>query len=86
VGSTSKTQTVGVFDGTLTPDRDYLRFANITASGDGSISGNWTGVGVGHYSLFSGLQIQTAVPEPSTSVLVLTGLFGLLAYAWRKRR
>ena len=27
-----------------------------------------------------------AVPEPSTLVLLATGLLGLLAYAWRKRR
>jgi hypothetical protein len=27
-----------------------------------------------------------AVPEPGTAVLLATGLFGLLAYAWRKRR
>ena len=29
---------------------------------------------------------QTVVPEPSTVVLLGTGLLGLLAYAWRKRR
>jgi hypothetical protein len=28
----------------------------------------------------------TATPEPSTIVLIGTGLFGLLAYAWRKRK
>jgi hypothetical protein len=28
----------------------------------------------------------TAVPEPSTLVLASMGLFGLLAYAWRKRK
>ena len=28
----------------------------------------------------------TPTPEPGTVVLLLTGLFGLLAYAWRKRR
>lgn len=27
----------------------------------------------------------SAVPEPSTLMLITTGLFGLLAYAWRKR-
>lgn len=27
-----------------------------------------------------------AVPEPSTLALVVSGLVGLLAYAWRKRR
>jgi len=28
----------------------------------------------------------TTVPEPSTFVLLAMGAFGLLAYAWRKRR
>ena len=27
-----------------------------------------------------------AVPEPSSILLLITGLLGLLAYAWRKRR
>jgi hypothetical protein len=30
--------------------------------------------------------IGQAVPEPSTCILCATGLIGLLAYAWRKRR
>ena len=28
----------------------------------------------------------SAVPQPSTILLLVTGLIGLLAYAWRKRR
>jgi hypothetical protein len=27
-----------------------------------------------------------ATPEPGTVTLLATGLFGLLAYAWRKRK
>ncbi len=30
--------------------------------------------------------LQTIVPEPSTLVLLASGLLGLLCYAWRKRR
>ena len=30
--------------------------------------------------------ILTPVPEPSTLLLTATGLLGLLAYAWRRRR
>jgi LPXTG-motif cell wall-anchored protein len=29
---------------------------------------------------------DASVPEPSAIVLGVTGLLGLLAYAWRKRR
>ena len=28
----------------------------------------------------------SAIPEPGTLTLLATGLIGLLAYAWRKRR
>jgi hypothetical protein len=35
---------------------------------------------------FDNLLITVPVPEPSTVLLMLAGLFGLLAYAWRKRR
>ena len=30
--------------------------------------------------------VLTPVPEPSTILLTVTGLAGLLAYAWRKRK
>ncbi len=30
--------------------------------------------------------LQTPLPEPSTIILVATGLLGLLAYAWRRRK
>jgi hypothetical protein len=35
---------------------------------------------------FAGIQAVHPIPEPSTIVLLGTGLFGLLAYAWRKRK
>ena len=35
---------------------------------------------------FDNFEVGGAVPEPSTFVLLATGLFGLLAYAWRKRK
>jgi hypothetical protein len=31
-------------------------------------------------------RLATTSPEPSTIVLLITGVFGLLAYAWRKRK
>jgi hypothetical protein len=37
------------------------------------------------YPEFSGFQLRT-IPEPSTITLLIIGLIGLLAYAWRRRR
>lgn len=38
------------------------------------------------YLYFDNLDVVAPVPEPSTFALLATGLFGLLAYAWRKRK
>ena len=35
---------------------------------------------------FDNFQVGSVVPEPTTTTLLLSGLFGLVAYAWRKRR
>ena len=49
----------------------------LASSGDGNTAPNAVEVGsVSH----------CPVPEPHAVVLLLTGLFGLLAYAWRKRK
>ena len=40
---------------------------------------NWDMTGVS-------MSVTSSVPEPSTIILVGTGLVGLIAYAWRKRR
>ena len=39
----------------------------------------------GNQAAFNGFQLDV-VPEPSTLVLLATGLIGLLCYAWRKRK
>jgi hypothetical protein len=44
-----------------------------------SVPGNWVNETTGANS-------WTPVPEPSTLVLLASGLVGLLAYAWRKRK
>jgi hypothetical protein len=44
---------------------------------------NWNG---GDYYGLGEVGFTAATPEPGTIVLLTTGLFGLLAYAWRKRK
>jgi hypothetical protein len=38
------------------------------------------------YNIVNGFQVREMVPEPGTIVLALTGLIGLVCYAWRKRK
>ncbi len=42
--------------------------------------------GGGEASLAPRLVVETAVPEPSAMFMVTAGVFGMLAYAWRRRR
>jgi hypothetical protein len=60
---------------------NYVKFMGVTADGAGVITGS-----IGNTASICGLQIMSSVPEPSACVLMGMGLFGLLAYAWRKRR
>jgi len=41
---------------------------------------------IGQVNGYLGEKYGIAVPEPSTFILLTAGLFGLIAYAWRKRR
>lgn len=38
-----------------------------------------------NYTLFDNMEVHT-IPEPGTFALLATGLIGLLAYAWRRRK
>ena len=56
---------------------DQIRFSFHATNGDY----NWS-----VYKEIDVFGAATTIPEPGTLVLLLTGLIGLLAYAWRKRR
>jgi hypothetical protein len=40
----------------------------------------------GQFNAATDLTLSLAVPEPSTITILITGVIGLLAYAWRKRK
>ena len=71
---------------------NYVKFTGLTPDASGYLDGNkyWGPLGSdGTYNaVFNGLQIVETgtVPEPGTIILLATGLLGLLAYAWRKRK
>lgn len=54
--------------------RQEASYIKLVGSGDGGTIANFS-----HVSM-------NAVPEPGTVVLLATSLFGLLCYAWRKRK
>ena len=51
---------------------------------NGTVNGGDLNVWLSHKD--NGSSVSGAVPEPVTLVLLVTGLLGLLAYGWRKRR
>jgi hypothetical protein len=63
-----------------------VNFGSITSYGKGSANYAYVAIEAGHH-VYSDLNaFSSPVPEPSTIMLLTTGLVGLLAYAWRKRR
>lgn len=69
---------------TYLEDRNYVKFSSVAADGSGTISALvWDASGSA--GMFNGFQISE-IPEPGTLALLATGLLGLLAYAWRKRK
>lgn len=57
----------------------------VTASATGGIHGQLWTTGDNIEGDWSGFQVQTtATPEPSSMALIVTGLIGLLCYAWRR--
>jgi hypothetical protein len=66
-------------------NNNYVVFSGataVTADSNGSIFGS-----ISNTASICGFQIMSSpAPEPGTLVLLGTGVLGLLAYAWRKRR
>jgi hypothetical protein len=52
----------------------------------GMIDNQYSNGVLGANNCMDNLSDSSAVPEPGTIVLLATGLFGLLAYAWRKQK
>ena len=71
---------------TLVAGDQYVRYNNLVPVA-GKISFSYTPrtTSVPSWGELSGVEIKL-VPEPSTIALLVTGLVGLLAYAWRKRK
>jgi hypothetical protein len=71
----------------FTPD-GYLVNVPLALTQDGSGKYDFSGIALRVGGVGTGISqfSLSGVPEPSTMALLATGLIGLLAYAWRKRR
>jgi hypothetical protein len=58
----------------------------INASTDRFVGMGYRPVAGNGYARFDDLSVTATIPEPGALVLSISGLLGLLAYAWRKRR
>ena len=84
---------------TSATELDFSYQYHTTSGGTATVNRSDTGLAAGTYYfgmagydggasgiVMDNLSSTATVPEPSAIVLVVTGLIGLLAYAWRKRR
>lgn len=77
----------------LAEGSDYVTYSGVVADSNGQIGIHYVaayavhnGANVNDEGSFNAFQISAAVPEPNTIVICLSGMFGLLAYAWRKMK
>lgn len=86
-GSVAKTatNTSAVYGGQFIENDNYVKYLGLVADGSGSISGTMAAAAPA-WGAINGLQLVSSAPEPNTVVLLITGLLGILAYAWRRRR
>ena len=83
-GTTGSSQSVTFVPNVVpTTEDSYAVVANWTSNNSGALAFTTTGTVFG--PRLNGFTISS-IPEPSTLVLLATGLIGLLCYAWRKRK
>lgn len=82
----------------LVVNLDYVNHLTTRVTGPGNLSvfDPLTGRWIAQNHAYADLNLEpggsflvgltSAVPEPTAMVLLITGMFGLLAYAWRKRK
>jgi hypothetical protein len=86
----------GALDGTCSTgipalSGQYCAFGGLFTDGTRKYSGGldefsyWIGGALSDATMGQ-LGVTAPVPEPSAVILVFTGVFGLLAYAWKKRK
>ena len=84
-GTDVRRNPASLIDGT-----DYIHFSGTHVAGTDLVlvSDTNTAPSNGYGQVrWAGFQInQVVIPEPSTFILLATGLLGLLAYAWRRRK
>jgi autotransporter-associated beta strand protein len=83
-GTLNITNSGGVARGDYTIISGFSNYSGSLSFGSLPAGHNWS-MAITDVGSYHNLVI-TAAPEPGTIVLLATGLLGLLAYAWRKRR